>query len=101
MRCKLWPLYEDWNEIFGMDRANGRATEDILDAANGIRNESDPDLGEHVVNPTLTPPDEAQVDMDVASETPGVDNSVAPKIAGKKRGVSDSMMADRLCDVLG
>ncbi|KAL8463428.1 hypothetical protein ACS0TY_034181 [Phlomoides rotata] len=60
----------------------------------------DPDLGEHAVNPTPTPPDEAPVDMDVACETPAVDNSVAPKIAGKKRGVSNSSMADRLCDVL-
>ncbi|KAL8518905.1 hypothetical protein ACS0TY_010022 [Phlomoides rotata] len=101
MRYKPWPLYEDWNEIFGTDRANGRAAEDVLDAANGMCNETDPDLGEHDVNPTPTPPDEVPVDMDVASETPGVDNSVAPKIAGKKRGVSDSTMADHLCDVLG
>ncbi|KAL8496258.1 hypothetical protein ACS0TY_020100 [Phlomoides rotata] len=101
MRYKPWPFYDDWNEIFGTDRANGRAAEDVLDAANGIRNECDPDLGEHFVNPTPTPPDEAPVDMDVASETPAVDNSVSPKISGKKRGASDSSMADRLCDVLG
>ncbi|KAL8504109.1 hypothetical protein ACS0TY_022732 [Phlomoides rotata] len=101
MRYKPWPLYDDWNEIFGTDRANGRAAEDIIDVVTGIRNESVPDLGDQDVNPTPTPPDEAPVDMDVASETPGVDNSVAPKISGKKRGVSDSTMADRLCDVLG
>ncbi|KAL8557214.1 hypothetical protein ACS0TY_004598 [Phlomoides rotata] len=101
MRFKQWPLYEDWNEIFGTDRANGRAAEDVLDAANSMCNESEPNLGEHAVNPIPTPPDEVPVDMDVASETPGVDNSVAPKIAGKKRVVSDATMADRLCDVLG
>ncbi|KAL8479894.1 hypothetical protein ACS0TY_026729 [Phlomoides rotata] len=101
MRYKPWPLYDDWNEIFGTDRANGRAAEDVIDAVTDIRNESVPDLGDQDVNPTPTPPDEAPVDMDVASETPGVDNSVAPKISGKKRGVSDSTMADRLCDVLG
>ncbi|KAL8493503.1 hypothetical protein ACS0TY_024643 [Phlomoides rotata] len=101
MCYKSWPLYEDWNEIFGTDRANGRAAKDVLDAVTGMCNEFNPNLGEHAVNPTPTPPDEVPVDMDVASETPGVDNSVAPKIAVKKRGVSDSMMAGRLCDVLG
>ncbi|KAL8495716.1 hypothetical protein ACS0TY_019730 [Phlomoides rotata] len=96
MRYKLWPLYDDWNEIFGTDRANGRAAEDVIDAVNGIRNESVPDLGDQDVNLTPTPPDEAPVDMDVASETPGVDNSVAPKIAGKKRGKFCKSSDDRI-----
>ncbi|KAL8481050.1 hypothetical protein ACS0TY_027547 [Phlomoides rotata] len=56
IRYKSWPLYDDWNEAFGTDRANDRAVEDVVDAANGIRNECDPDLGEHVVNLTPTPP---------------------------------------------
>ncbi|KAL8497176.1 hypothetical protein ACS0TY_020748 [Phlomoides rotata] len=39
MRFQTWPLYDDWNEIFRMDHANGRAAEDAVDAANGIHNE--------------------------------------------------------------
>ncbi|KAL8465448.1 hypothetical protein ACS0TY_034811 [Phlomoides rotata] len=30
MRYKSWPLFEEWKEIFGMERANGVVAEDIM-----------------------------------------------------------------------
>ncbi|KAL8482300.1 hypothetical protein ACS0TY_028460 [Phlomoides rotata] len=42
MRYKALPFYDDWNEIFGMDRSNGRAAEDVADAANAIHSEDTP-----------------------------------------------------------
>lgn len=36
MRYKSWPYYEDWQVLFGKDRANGENAEDILDASNAL-----------------------------------------------------------------
>ncbi|XP_042017318.1 uncharacterized protein LOC121765292 [Salvia splendens] len=36
MRNKSWPYLDAWKEIFGKDRANGAAAEDILDAINDM-----------------------------------------------------------------
>lgn len=44
MRYKSWPYYEVWQEIFGKDRANGEAAEDLLDAYNAIGEE---DISSH------------------------------------------------------
>ncbi|KAL8520692.1 hypothetical protein ACS0TY_011296 [Phlomoides rotata] len=39
MRYKSWPLYEDWKEIFGMERANGAIVEDVTQAVNNLQSE--------------------------------------------------------------
>ncbi|KAL8530466.1 hypothetical protein ACS0TY_007490 [Phlomoides rotata] len=101
MCFKTWPLYDDWNEIFGMDRVNDRAAEDVVDDVNGIRNENAPGLGDHVGDPTDHVPVETPADMDFVSESPTVDNSTATKVCGKKRSAGESSTADRLCDVIG
>ncbi|KAL1532856.1 hypothetical protein AAHA92_32816 [Salvia divinorum] len=36
MHDKSWPQYDDWQEIFGKDRANGSGAEDIMEALNGL-----------------------------------------------------------------
>ncbi|KAL8512676.1 hypothetical protein ACS0TY_018970 [Phlomoides rotata] len=40
IRYKEWPLYPDWIEIFGRDRATGEVAEDVLDAAKLAQSES-------------------------------------------------------------
>ncbi|KAL8554663.1 hypothetical protein ACS0TY_002739 [Phlomoides rotata] len=89
------------NEIFGTDRANRQAVEDVVDAAKGILNENMPDVVENVGNPTDPAPADSPIYMDVASEAPVVDNSTAAKLSGKKRVIGDLYVIDRLCDVLG
>ncbi|KAL8541532.1 hypothetical protein ACS0TY_002706 [Phlomoides rotata] len=101
MCFKAWPHYDDWNEIFGTDRANRQAVEDVVDAAKGILNENMPDVVENVGNPTDPAPADSPIYMDVASEAPVVDNSSAAKLSGKKRVIGDLYVIDRLCDVLG
>ncbi|KAL8462207.1 hypothetical protein ACS0TY_033317 [Phlomoides rotata] len=101
MRYKTCPLYDNWNEMFGMDRANGRAAEDVVDAANAIRSEDAPSLGDHAGDPPDHVPVETSVDMDFISESPAVDNSTAVKVCEKKRFVVESPHADRICDVIG
>ncbi|XP_057767710.1 uncharacterized protein At2g29880-like isoform X2 [Salvia miltiorrhiza] len=32
MRFKSWPMFEDWKEVFGKDRANGSNAEDVMEA---------------------------------------------------------------------
>ncbi|KAL8457575.1 hypothetical protein ACS0TY_035441 [Phlomoides rotata] len=102
MFFKAWTVYDDWNKIFGMDHANGRAVENVEDAANDIRSDNDLDVEDHHDDPLdpapVKPP---PVDMGVASEAPAVDNSTAAKLTGKKRPANDSSNAGRLCDVLG
>lgn len=44
MRYKSWPYYDAWQEIFGKDRANGEAAEDLLDAYNALK---DDDISSH------------------------------------------------------
>ncbi|KAL6503131.1 hypothetical protein OROHE_023760 [Orobanche hederae] len=39
MRYKSWPYYDSWQEIFGKDRANGEAAEDIPDAYHAMSND--------------------------------------------------------------
>ncbi|XP_057777266.1 uncharacterized protein LOC130995830 [Salvia miltiorrhiza] len=31
MRFKSWPMFEDWKEVFGKDRANGSNAEDVME----------------------------------------------------------------------
>ncbi|KAL1547681.1 hypothetical protein AAHA92_16006 [Salvia divinorum] len=42
MRNKTWPYWEQWNEIFGKDRANGAGAEDIMDAVNELYSQQRP-----------------------------------------------------------
>ncbi|KAL8467613.1 hypothetical protein ACS0TY_031019 [Phlomoides rotata] len=103
MRYKSWPLFEDWKEIFGMERANGAVAEDVMQAVNnlesgqtsqgGMQNETNVE-----VNPTN--PDPA-VDLDVTSEAPAVDRVSLSKVSGKKRPAGESSGSDKICNVLG
>ncbi|XP_057765001.1 uncharacterized protein At2g29880-like [Salvia miltiorrhiza] len=36
MRFKSWPLFEDWKQIFGKDRATGEHAEDVMEAVNKV-----------------------------------------------------------------
>ncbi|KAL8524645.1 hypothetical protein ACS0TY_014300 [Phlomoides rotata] len=101
MCFKAWTLYDDWNEIFRMDHANGRAAEDVADVANDIQSDNDLDVEDHPDDPIDPAPVETPVEMDVASKAPVVDNSTVAKVTGKKRATIYSSNADRLCDVLG
>ncbi|KAG8387766.1 hypothetical protein BUALT_Bualt02G0055400 [Buddleja alternifolia] len=40
MHYKSWPLYDDWVEIFGKDRATGEQAEDFVEAVNHVLNET-------------------------------------------------------------
>ncbi|KAL8552374.1 hypothetical protein ACS0TY_001171 [Phlomoides rotata] len=101
MRYKAWPFYDYWNEIFGIDRANGRAAEDVADAANAILSEDAPNLRDHAGDPPDQIPGHNPADMDFVCESSGVDNSAAAKYCGKKRSDVESSPADRVCDVIG
>ncbi|KAL1556536.1 hypothetical protein AAHA92_12146 [Salvia divinorum] len=37
MRNKSWPYWEEWKEIFGHDRANGKNAEDVLEFVNELQ----------------------------------------------------------------
>ncbi|KAG8373656.1 hypothetical protein BUALT_Bualt11G0046900 [Buddleja alternifolia] len=40
MRFKSWPLYDDWVEIFGKDRATGEAVEGFADVVQQLLNKN-------------------------------------------------------------
>ncbi|KAG8384008.1 hypothetical protein BUALT_Bualt04G0073400 [Buddleja alternifolia] len=40
MRYKSWPLYDDWVEILGKDRATGEQAEDFVEAVNHVLNDT-------------------------------------------------------------
>ncbi|KAM3303585.1 hypothetical protein P3S67_014615 [Capsicum chacoense] len=44
MNTKKWPMFEDWEEIFGKDRATGEFAEGPLDAAEEIQRNQCPQL---------------------------------------------------------
>ncbi|KAL8492839.1 hypothetical protein ACS0TY_024148 [Phlomoides rotata] len=87
MRYKSWPLFEDWKEIFGMERANGAVAEDVMQAVNNLESGQTSQGGmqnETKVEVNPTNPDPA-VDLDVTSEAPAVDRVSLSKVSGKKR----------------
>ncbi|KAF3673851.1 hypothetical protein FXO38_05487, partial [Capsicum annuum] len=44
MNTKKWPMFDDWKEIFGKDRATGEFAEGLLDAAEEIQRNQCPEL---------------------------------------------------------
>lgn len=42
MNTKKWPMFEDWEEIFGKDRATGEFAEGPLDASKEIQKSQAP-----------------------------------------------------------
>ncbi|KAL8557659.1 hypothetical protein ACS0TY_004939 [Phlomoides rotata] len=96
MRFKAWPMYKDWNEVFGMDRVNGRVAEDVVQAVNGLHKEDDQEVDEQNLAPNST-----SANMDFVSEAPAVEKLSTITLSGKKRSASDASTSDRLCDILG
>lgn len=98
MRYKSWPYYEDWKEIFGKDRANGDAAEDIMDAWNDIN------LGKNAEEDGTN--GHAEMSMDNLSTHEGTPDTVShthvlgqpDKLKGKKRKAGEEMQG--VCQVL-
>ncbi|KAM3200631.1 hypothetical protein P3L10_032993 [Capsicum annuum] len=44
MNTKKWPMFEDWEEIFGKDRVTGEFVEALLDAIEEIQKSRTPQL---------------------------------------------------------
>lgn len=91
MRFKSWPYYSSWQEIFGKDRANGEAAEDIPDAYHAMRNDDMDSAGGKSAN--------FEFNLDDISEKEGEGDSAAQsqksahvaKPKRKKRKASDDM----------
>ncbi|KAL8523179.1 hypothetical protein ACS0TY_013230 [Phlomoides rotata] len=100
MRYKSWPLFEEWKEIFGMERANGAVAEDIMQAVNNLHSQDTSHGGVQDETPFEVGPNvpEPAVDMDVTSEAPAMDRT---KLTGKKRSAGELHGADKICDVIG
>ncbi|KAL1545531.1 hypothetical protein AAHA92_22246 [Salvia divinorum] len=100
MRNKSWPLWDQWNVIFGKDRATGDTAEDIPDGARAVRTQNevhthDPGNDYHVSfddffeeenNPPLPTPDNHHEESTGQSEQ----HAVRPKQCGKKRKTSST-----------
>ncbi|KAL8463189.1 hypothetical protein ACS0TY_033231 [Phlomoides rotata] len=103
MRYKTWPLYEDWKEIFGMERANRGVAEDIIQVVNNFHSQDTSqgcvqDETPFEVDPNIPEP---AVDMDVTSEAPAIDMIHVTKLTGKKRSTGELYGVDKICDVIG
>lgn len=104
LKDKSWPLYDDWLQIWGKDRANGENAEDILDAIKELELESasktqDNNTGDYYVNldeifGADNAADNAADKSDCQSQPP---EQIA-KNKGKKRKASDGI--DSICSVL-
>ncbi|KAL8511872.1 hypothetical protein ACS0TY_018346 [Phlomoides rotata] len=81
-----------WALIVKDDRANGRAAEDVADAANVILSEDAPNLCDHAGDPPDQIPGQNPADMDFVSESPGVDNSAAAKFCRASNNRFDSLV---------
>ncbi|KAL6534330.1 hypothetical protein OROHE_013255 [Orobanche hederae] len=78
MRYKPWPMYKDWLEVFGNERANGKTAEGLIDAVNNLGDEH---TQQH--NADASPgssnviPDEGEFcDTDVDSQTTNVEKNL-------------------------
>lgn len=98
MRNKSWPLYDEWKEIFGKDRANGENAEDVRDTFYDILREGnvheDETGGDYHVNLDSLYTDEGASES--VSQHSKKDES--PKHRSRKRKERDDN--SRLCDVL-
>ncbi|XP_057801115.1 uncharacterized protein LOC131016440 [Salvia miltiorrhiza] len=99
MRYKSWPMFEDWKEVFGKDRATGEHAEDLLDALNDMQRREN--MNE------LTPESEYHVNLDGITTTEMIDESVGqssqetavgPTGSRKRKPNRDEMSA--VCEVL-
>ncbi|KAL6583866.1 hypothetical protein OROMI_003155 [Orobanche minor] len=100
VRYKSWPYYDNWLVIFGKDRANGEAAEDVLEAWRDIiqtlESETFP-MGPNGVNEMNIDTQSAHEGThDSVSHTHNLDQPEKPK--GNKRKAGGEMQG--VCDVL-
>ncbi|KAL8488703.1 hypothetical protein ACS0TY_024842 [Phlomoides rotata] len=113
MRYKEWPLYPDWIEIFGRDRATGEVAEDILDAAKLAQSQSknhslgtNQDFnGENNVNTNDIPYGTAEEqplpgEQEVNNTAYNTREAQISGHAGKKRKVGDNVNEQTVAELL-
>ncbi|KAG6396784.1 hypothetical protein SASPL_142941 [Salvia splendens] len=103
MRFKLWPLFDEWKEIFGKDRATGSSGRDLQELYHGVRSHL------NVGNGSQEAEFEASADGHSGTNTDNTTNSQGmptngdtgkkcPKKTGNKRKLVDR--ADALLELL-
>ncbi|XP_057777030.1 uncharacterized protein LOC130995674 [Salvia miltiorrhiza] len=100
MRKKSWPLFEDWKEIFGKHRANGKTAQDLMDAINDMTSRDN--LARDVISKEngQNVQVEDEIDIDVAENSVCQSENVSerPRSSRKKRKQDESI--ERLLDAL-
>lgn len=99
MRERSWPLFEEWKEVFGKDRATGTGAKDVMESVNELFAEH------HDSTPVGHQPKDNVIDLDDNLPDPDVADSVCQSQRGnstakpkKKRKAQDSL--DILCELL-
>lgn len=99
MRYKSWPYYEVWKEIFGKDRANGEAAEDLQDAWNEMRHEDVSPLGGTYADYEFSTEDLNEKEGADDSTSQNLKTAPMPSEKQKKRKMSADMQG--VVEVLG
>ncbi|KAH6835396.1 hypothetical protein C2S53_003247 [Perilla frutescens var. hirtella] len=103
MRSKSWPLYKDWCEIFGKDRATGEPAETFADFIQDLLQKDEGSMhtstGNDYAQFTSSNQDEEIGDDFMSMSREGTSSSTKMKGRGKKRKSLDSL-DDRFLDLM-
>ncbi|XP_057771108.1 uncharacterized protein LOC130990897 [Salvia miltiorrhiza] len=98
MRYKSWPMFDDWKDIFGKDRATGEQTEDLMEAIHAMyaADNMAQDGGDTAFNP-------AEGDAQTEEEDASVCQSgkIRTGAGGSKKKRKTRSEVDVLCAALG
>ncbi|KAK6130956.1 hypothetical protein DH2020_035304 [Rehmannia glutinosa] len=98
MRYKSWPMYKEWCDIFGKDRATGENAEVFHDVIQEILNGGQPnDARREPEQIPVTP--NSQFQPDTTSEVRGESSTTNKNNRNKKRKTNDAM-EDRFLDLM-
>ncbi|PHT29319.1 Glutamyl-tRNA(Gln) amidotransferase subunit B, chloroplastic/mitochondrial [Capsicum baccatum] len=80
MNTKKWPMFEDWEEIFGKDRATGEFVEAPLDAIEEIQKSRTPQLCNDMSLGFLINVDDEEEDATESSSFGGAENATGTNV---------------------
>ncbi|XP_057766535.1 uncharacterized protein LOC130987001 [Salvia miltiorrhiza] len=92
MRYKSWPLFDDWKEIFGKDRATGEKVEDFMEVVNKMVG------SDNIMHEENAGDDGPHYQFDEENETDAAEDSVCQSSGGangrsaKKKRRGDEVM---------
>ncbi|KAK6127787.1 hypothetical protein DH2020_038496 [Rehmannia glutinosa] len=98
MRYKSWPMYKEWCDIFGKDRATGENVEVIHDVIQEVLNGGQPNGVRSEPEQILVTPN-SQFQPDTTSEVRGESSTTNKNSRNKKRKNNDAM-EDRFLDLM-